>query len=319
MKVLITGGAGFIGSNVCARLLTERPFPVEELVVIDNLSLGRKEFLSEYIADGRVIFYQEDLLNFDNILPIFLRHKPDLVWHLSANSDIQYSAVHTDWDLKQGTLATYNVLESMRRANAKKLIFSSSSAIYGEATLVPTPEDYAPLLPISYYGAGKLAGEGLISAFSHNAGLQAWMFRFANIVGRNGTHGVIVDFIKKLRQNPALLSIYGDGLQAKPYLHVSDCVAGILFGFSHAANQVNYFNLGCPGATAVKDIAAIVMRQMNLSNVEIAYTGGARGWPGDVPQVRMDTQKMERLGWRASGTSTQAVERATSELVQQIV
>ena len=318
-KILITGGAGFIGSNVCQTLLKDQPFPVEHIAVVDNLSLGKKEFLREFIDNGQVTLYEQDLLHFDELLPIFEQHHPALVWHLAANSDIQYSAIHTDWDLKQGTLATYNVLECMRRCGAKKLIFSSSSAIYGETKVMPTPEDIGPLFPISYYGAAKLAGEGLVSAFCHNAGFQAWMFRFANIVGRNGTHGVIVDFIKKLRQDPAALAIFGDGEQAKPYLHVADCVAGMLFGYMRAADQVNYFNLGCPGATSVKDITQIVMRQLGLSNVKISYTGGARGWPGDVPQVRMDTQKMEQLGWRASGTSTEAVERATADLAAQII
>lgn len=317
MKILVTGGAGFIGSNLCHFLTNNKPLPLEELVVIDNLSLGQREFIFELIAAGTVTFYEEDLLNFEKILSIFAKHKFDLVCHLAANSDIGYGAEYTDWDLKQGALATYHVLECMKRTGAKKIVFSSTSAIYGEASLAPTLEDYGPLFPISFYGASKLAAEGLISSFCHNFGLQAWIYRFGNIVGKNGTHGVMVDFVKKLKQNPAELQIFGNGEQAKPYLYVQDCIDGMLFGFLNSTKQLNFFNLACAGATLVKEIAEIVIKQMQLPDVTLRYTGGERGWPGDVAQVRLDTQKLAKLGWQATHTSTEAVAKAAVDLVQQ--
>ncbi|MBI4049951.1 MAG: NAD-dependent epimerase/dehydratase family protein [Candidatus Doudnabacteria bacterium] len=312
MKILITGGAGFIGSNLVNVLIKK-----DKVVVIDNMILGKKEFIQSAIDGGRVEFYEQDLLDFPKTLEVFEKHKFDLVFHMSANSDISYGTKNTDWDLKQETLVTYNVLESMRRTGVQKIVFASTSAIYGEAPVKPIAEDYGPLLPISFYGAGKLASEGLITAFCHNYDLQAWLFRFANIVGRNGTHGVLVDFIKKLRANPKVLEVLGDGRQAKPYLHVDDCVAGMLFGYTNSREKVNYYNLACEGATPVAKIAELVIAAMKLENVAIHYTGGARGWAGDVPQVRLDADKLARLGWKASMSSDEAVNRAINDLLKQ--
>lgn len=317
MKILVTGGAGFIGSNLVRALHEGKFFPVEEIIVVDNLSLGRKEFIADLIDNQHVHFYQQDLLDQPALLDVFAKHKPDLVWHLSANSDIGYGAKFTDWDLKQGTVVTYNVLESMRRHDVKKIIFSSTSAIYGEAKTMPTPEDYGPLFPISFYGASKLAGEALVSSFCHNFGFQAWIFRFANIVGYNGTHGAIVDFIRRLKQDSARLPVLGDGKQAKPYLHVSDCVAGMVFGFAHASDQVNFFNLACSGATSVTTIAETVIAEIGVK-ASIEYSGGARGWVGDVAQVRLDPTKMMALGWSARYSSDEAVRVATQELIKQL-
>jgi len=317
MKILVTGGAGFIGSNLSRALSNNVYFLVEEIVVIDNLSLGKKEFIQDLIDDKRFFFYKEDLLNFDVILKIFEKHKFDLVWHLSANSDIGYGAKFTDWDLKQGTLVTYNILECMKRTDVKKIIFASTSAIYGEATALPTPENYGPLHPISFYGASKLACEGLITAFCHNFDFQAWMYRFGNIVGKNGTHGAIVDFIKKLKANPKELEVLGDGKQAKPYLYVDDCINGMAYGFKNATNQVNFFNLACEGATSVTTIAESVI-DIVKPTAKIRYTGGERGWAGDIAQVRLDTKKMESLDWKTSYTSDEAVKKAVTDLIKQL-
>src|SRR5258708_33248142 len=224
MRLFVTGGAGFVGSNLVERLRSED----HAVTVFDDLSAGSREFLCG--LEGRPGFQsiKGDLLNLEDLSSALRNH--DAVFHLAANSDIGKGRQQTDRDFRLGTVATFNVLEAMRRAGVDQLVFSSSSVVYGEPTVIPTPEDYGPLFPISLYGASKLACEGLISAFSHNYGIQAWIFRFANICGRHGTHGAIVDFIRKLQANHRRLEILGDGKQAKPNLHVSEGVAGRVYG-----------------------------------------------------------------------------------------
>ena len=312
MNILLTGGSGFVGSNLAERLLADG----HHVTVFDDLSAGKLEFLRECRASDRFCFVHGDLL-----VPGEIRQAvrgQDVVFHLAANSDIEKGRRESDRDLRLGTLATFNTLDAMRDAGVKQLVFSSSSVVYGEPKQIPTPEDYGPLLPISLYGASKLACEGLISAFAHNYGIQSWIFRFANICGRHGTHGAIVDFINKLRATPGRLEVLGDGKQAKPNLHVSECVDGMIHGWQHARDDVNYFNLGCEGATPTDDIARYVIAALGLHDVDVVHTGGARGWPGDVPQVRLDVTKMERLGWRAKMTSNEAVERACRELAGEL-
>jgi UDP-glucose 4-epimerase len=311
VKVFVTGGAGFVGSHMAARLVRDG----HAVTAYDNLSLGKREFLDELIAGGRCALVVGDLLDKAKVCQAMAGH--DLVIHLAANSDIFRGLEDTELDLQQGVIATFNTLEAIRVNDIRRLIFSSSSVVYGEPTEIPTPEDYGPLLPISFYGASKLACEGLISSYGHNFGLQSWMYRFGNIVGTHATHGVILDFIRKLKANPRRLEVLGDGRQSKPYLHVGDCVDGMLFGFARANDPVNVFNLAVDDACDVKTIAQTVIARMGLKGVEIAYTGGSRGWPGDVPRVGLSHEKLARLGWRASMTSRQAVERATEEIVVQ--
>jgi len=281
----------------------------------DNLSLGRRAFLADLIDAGTCTLIEADLLDADRLTEAMAGH--DVVIHLAANSDIFRGLEDTELDLNQGVLATFSVLEAMRRNDVKRLIFSSSSVVYGEPTVVPTPEDYGPLLPISFYGASKLACEGLVTAYGHNFGIQSWMYRFGNIVGPNATHGVILDFIHKLQADPTRLEVLGDGRQAKPYLHVSDCVDGMLFGFEHAAAPVNVFNLAVEDVVDVATIARIVIEAMGLDGVTVRYTGGERGWPGDVPRVGLSPRRMSDLGWTASMTSRQAVQRVAREIVAQ--
>ncbi|MBN1346143.1 MAG: NAD-dependent epimerase/dehydratase family protein [Phycisphaerae bacterium] len=312
MKAFVTGGAGLVGSVIVDRLMAEG----HSTTIYDNLSLGQKAFLESHLDDNRCRFLQEDLLDTETLDKAMAGH--DIIFHMAANSDIMQGVRDTAHDLRQGTLATFNTLDAMRKNDIKKIVFASSSVVYGESKQMPTEEDYGPLLPISFYGASKLACEGLTSAFCHNFQMQAWVYRFGNIVGENGTHGVILDFIRKLQKDPTALKILGDGKQAKPYLHVDDCVDGMLYGLAHADDEVNYFNLAVLDALDVASIAEIVVKAMGLSGVTFSYTGGKRGWKGDVPQVRLSPEKMAKLGWKARLTSRQAVEFAVKQLVERL-
>jgi len=310
-KILVTGGAGFIGSNLVEILLEKGA----KVTVYDNLSLGKKEFLLPFIKDSKFKFVKADLLDRKKLDKIM--HNKDTVFHMAANSDIPYGMKFPEVELKNGTIATHNVLESMRKNGVKKIVFASTSAVYGDKPkALPIPENYGPLFPISFYGASKLACEGLISAFCHNFGFQAWIFRFANVIGKNGTHGAALDFVKKLKKNPKELEILGDGKQAKPYINVKECVQGMIYGTKKANDQLNFFNLSCQGATSVKKIAKAVVGEMGLKKVKFKYTGGQRGWKGDVPQVRMDDKKIRKLGWKAKLTSDQAVKTGVRDLIE---
>jgi len=271
------------------------------------------EFIEQHLGKTNFQFVQGDLLDFEALSNVIAGN--DVVFHLAANPDVRVGITDTNLDLQQGVNATYNVMEAMRINRIARIIFASSSTVYGEAGTMPLDEDYGPLLPISLYGAAKLACEGFISAFCHLFDTQAWIFRFANVVGVRGSHGVIFDFINKIQQNPGRLEILGDGTQEKPYLHVGDCVAGILFGFEHSQGQVNVFNLGVDSSTNVTDIANMLVEAMGLSGVEFNYTGGDRGWRGDIPQVRFNTTRMNRLGWKARFASEQAVKRAILDIL----
>ena len=312
MRYFVTGGAGFIGSHLVDRLIEQG-----EVTVYDNLSSGKAEFILHHIGEPNFHFIEGDLLDWQKLAESMKNH--EVLFHLAANPDARLGIDRTDLDLKQETIVTYNVLEAMRVKGIKKIVFSSSGTIYGETPVIPLAENYGPVLPISLYGAGKVASEALISAFCHSFDIRSWIFRFANIVGRRATHGVIYDFINKLRKNPDELEILGDGTQEKPYLWVGDCVDGILFGFSNSDQRVNVFNLGCETTIDVNTVAKLVVAAMQLKEVHFKYTGGDRGWKGDVPQVRFDTSKMKRLGWEAKLTSDQAVRRAISEIVPEIV
>jgi len=307
-RYFITGGAGFIGSHLVDRLASSG-----EVTVYDNLSSGKKEFIRHHLNSRNFRFVQADLLDLDALNKAIANH--DVVFHLAANPDVRAGLTDTRLDLEQGTLTTYNLLEAMRLNEIGKIVFASSSTVYGEAGLKPVSEDYGPLLPISLYGAGKLACEGLISAFCHLFDIQAWIFRIANVVGARSSHGVIFDFINKLKQNPEELEILGDGTQEKPYLYIDDCIDGILFGFEHSQERVNVLNLGSDSSTNVAAIANLLVEAMGLSNVKFSYTGGNRGWRGDIPQVRFDITKIRNLGWKPRYSSDEAVRRAMRDII----
>lgn len=307
-RYFITGGAGFIGSHLVDRLISSG-----EVSVYDNLSSGKKEFIQHHLGNHNFGFIQADLLDFATLNKAVANH--DIVFHLAANPDVRAGITNTKLDLQQGMLATYNLLEAMRLNQISKIVFASSSTVYGEAGTKAVAEDYGPLLPISLYGASKLASEGLISAFCHLFDMQAWIFRFANVVGARASHGVIFDFINKLKQNPEELEILGDGTQEKPYLYVDDCIDGILFGLKHSQERVNVLNLGSDSSTNVTAIANMVVEAVGLSGVKFRYTGGNRGWRGGVPQVRFDMTKIRNLGWKPRYSSDEAVRQAIKDIL----
>jgi UDP-glucose 4-epimerase len=309
-SILVTGGAGFIGSHLVEGLLKEN-----EVTVLDNFSSGRREFIAPHINNSRFHLLEADLFD-TNALEKALARK-DMVFHLAANPDVKLGAENTRVHLEQNVLATYNLLEAMRKSGVKKIAFTSTSTIYGEATTVPTPENYGPLLPISLYGASKLACEALISSYCHTFEMQSWIYRFANIVGERGTHGVLVDFIRKLRENPRELEILGSGRQKKSYLEVKDCVRAMMHCVQHSDGRINIFNIGSEDCVDVIEIANIVAAQMGLADVRYRYKGGVdgRGWKGDVKVMQLCIEKIKKLGWTPQSGSARAIEAAVKALL----
>lgn len=312
-KHLVTGGAGFIGSHLVDRLMEEG----NSVTVYDNLVSGRREWIERHIGKSNFQFIQADLSNSEALKEAMKGQ--EIIWHLGANTDIPGGNRVTDLDLKNCAIATWNVLEAMRQLNIDKVLFTSSATVYGDAPPVSLSEIHGPLLPISLYGAGKLACEGLISAYSHLFGIKAWIFRFANVAGGRMGHGVIFDFIQKLRQNPKELEILGNGKQEKPFFLVEDCIEGMLCAFQNYENQYDIYNLGCDSFTSVTRVAQIVSEEMGLDNVEFKYTGGRRGWSGDVPVVHFNVDKMRKLGWQTRYGSDEAVRIAARRLIGKIV
>jgi len=304
MKTLITGGAGFIGSHLCDSLLEIN----HSITVVDNLLLGRIENIDHLIGRSDFTFIQEDLLYLEKLKQIFAEGQFDMVFHLAANSDIQKGGNDLEVDYNLTFNTTFNVLLCMREFGVKKLFFASTSAIYGE-TNERLFENYGSLQPVSNYGAGKLASEAFISAFSSAYNIQTWITRFPNVAGERFTHGVIYDFINRLHQDPAVLTVLGNGEQNKPYLYVKDLVAGILFVCQNANDRYNIYNLGSDTRTKVKEIAQMVIEEMGLT-AKIKYTGGDRGWIGDVPEFKYDLNKINNLGWFAAHNSNDSVRLA---------
>jgi UDP-glucose 4-epimerase len=312
LRIFVTGAAGFIASNLIPRLLARG----DDVAGADNFFLGKREYVASH---PRFVFHEIDLLDLEGVAALMEAFRPERVWHLAANSDISFGTKYTDFDLKGGTLVTYNVLEAMRRTAVKEIVFSSSGAVYGEPTVMPTPEDYGPILPISLYAASKVACETLITAFAHNYDIRAWIYRFGNIVGPNPTHGVIHDFVLRLRDDSSKLVVLGDGTQAKPYVYVEDCLDGMEFGIANAREHVNVYNLAVDDQTSVREIAEWTIEAMGIDRaaVDVQYGESPRGWRGDVPQVQLDTRRMTALGWTPRLSSREAVRRTIREVVEQ--
>ncbi len=311
-RCFVTGAAGFIGSHLVEHLLAAG----NSVTGYDNLSSGRVEWLSDVRDAPCFRFVRADLLDAATLRRAMEGH--DAVFHLGGNTDIPIGTSDPSIDLKNCTIATFNVLEAMRATGVRTILFASSSTVYGEPAVRPTPESYGPLLPESHYGAAKLACEGLISAFCALHGLQGWLYRFGNVLGARMGHGVLVDFIRKLESDPVELEILGDGKQEKNYFLVEDCIDGMLYAYRHSRDRAcDVFNLGCESNVIVDQIAQIVIEEMSLKDVQLRYTGGDRGWPGDVPKVIYDLSKMKRLGWEPRHNSADAVRAAVRRLLDQ--
>lgn len=301
MKLLVTGGAGFIGSHLCDALIADG----HVVVAIDNLSLGRRKNLEQLEGNSQFTFVEGDILDSAVFDTLVATGGFDAVFHMAANSDIARSHQSPDIDLNNTFLTTFRVLEAMRKAGVKQLVFASTSAIYGEAK-GKVREDYGPLEPISHYGAGKMASEAFISSYGENYGIQSWITRFPNVVGPRGTHGAVFDFVHKLKKTPDSLTVLGNGTQEKPYLNVLDLVGAILLVWRTCSARFNAYNVGADTRTTVARIAQIVIEE-GPGQAEIVYTGGDRGWIGDVPKFEYDTAALNALGWRPSMTSDDAV------------
>jgi len=308
-KILVTGGAGFIGRHLVDRLIEKG----NKVTVFDNISSGKLQFIEHHLENPDFTLIKGDLLDQEAIEAAC--RDIDIVCHVAANPDVRLGATDTRAHLEQNILATYNLLEAMRKNSVKEIAFTSTSTVYGEASIMPTPEDYGPLIPISLYGASKLACEALITSYSHTFDMRAWIFRFANIVGPRSTHGITIDFIKKLEKNPNALEVLGDGKQEKSYLHVSECVDAIIFLIEKSREKVNIFNIGSEDTISATEIGKIVIEEMGLSDVKFVYTGGSRGWKGDVPKMRLGIEKMKALGWKPVYSSERSVRETARALL----
>jgi UDP-glucose 4-epimerase len=315
-KVLVTGGAGFIGSHLVDALMARG----DEVCVFDNLSTGSLENVRRWLGSSGFTFIRGDLLSPADLERLEVE-RYSVIFHLAANPEVKIGSTNPSVHFKQNIVATHGLLELVRRAASRPtLAFASTSTVYGEASRIPTPEDYAPLKPISTYGASKLACEALITAYAYTYGFNAVIYRLANIVGPRSKHGVIYDFIQKLKKNPRELEVLGDGTQAKSYLHVSDCVEAMLLGLEKSSEQVEIFNVGSEDQVDVKTIAEIVVEEMGLKDVKLTFTGGVdggRGWKGDVKNMLLDVSRLKALGWRPRLNSKQAVREAAKSLMRE--
>ena len=291
MKAFVSGGAGFIGSNLVDRLLDVG----HEVTVYDNLSTGLLQFL-EYARDfDRFRLVEGDLLDEDTLSEAIAGH--EFVFHLAANADVRFGTEHPRRDLEQNTIVTNNVLEAMRKNGISKIAFASTGSVYGDATVIPTPENAPFPIQTSLYAASKMAGEGLIAAYCGGFGFQSWIFRFVSILGERYTHGHVFDFYRKLKQNPSRLEVLGNGKQRKSYLYIQDCIDAMLFALEKSNAPVNVLNLGVDGYCELNDSIGWICKELGVTP-KLEYSGGDRGWIGDNPFIFLDTSKIRDLGWK---------------------
>jgi UDP-glucose 4-epimerase len=291
MRAFITGGAGFIGSNLADRLLKLG----YEVVVYDNFCTGQRKFIDQNLTNKNYSLIHADVLDQSTLIQAM--GNSDMVFHFQANADVRGGIENTSIDLEQNIIGTHNILEAMKIHGIKRIAFASSATVYGEPDEIPTPENIAPI-QTSLYGASKYSAEALIEAYCEYFDIKSWIFRFVSFMGPRYTHGVIFDFMKKLRKNPGVLHILGDGSQRKSYLHVSDGINAILTAIEKSFDKSNIFNLGNKEWIRVTDLADIVCNTLGLKDVRYIFAGGIRGWKGDTPFVHLNTTKIEALGWK---------------------
>jgi len=315
-KVLVTGGAGFIGSHLVDRLMTNK----YDVTVIDNLSSGSTSNLEKWLHNPSFTFIEGDLKNHESLKKAIAG--VELVFHFTANPEVRVGETDPRVHFEENLLATFNLLEAVRKAaSVRAVVFASTSTVYGEARVLPTPEDYGPSIPISTYGASKQGAEALISSYAYTFGLRALILRFANVVGPRATIGVIADFIRKLRQNPKRLEILGDGTQKKSYLYIDDCIDAILCAverFLKGKEKLDVCNIGSADQVAVKRIAQLVAEEMGIPSPKLVATGGVdggRGWKGDVKTMHLSIEKLLKIGWKPKLNSEEAVRLAALKLL----
>lgn len=317
-RVVVTGGAGFIGSHLVDRLMSRQL----HVKVLDNFSNGSRKNIERWLKNQRFNLIEGDLKNPKDAKKAV--ENVQLVFHLAANPEVRVGESEPSVHFRENLVATFNLLEAMRAStHAKNLVFTSTSTIYGEATRLPTPEDYGPTMPISTYGASKLGCEALASGYAHVFRLRTLILRLANVVGPRASHGVVVDFIKKLRSNPAKLEILGDGTQKKSYLHVSDCANAIVYlthHFLQGKKKFDLYNVGSVDQIGVTRIAELVAREMRTRDTEFCYIAAnneGRGWLGDVKFMHLSTDKSSQVGWRPRYNSQQAIKAAAKSILQE--
>ncbi len=310
-KWFVTGGAGFIGSHVVDLLVSAGC----KVTVYDNLRSSTDNYIKDYITSKKITFYQKDLLDQSTLRKAMKGH--DIIWHLGANTNIPDGFVKHRMDLENDAIATWNVLESMVQNNIKDILFSSTGAVYGERITGDFAETSGPLIPVSLYGAGKIASEAFISAYCNLFDIKAWIFRFGNVIGERTNHGIIYDFIHKLKKNQKVLKVLGTGKGEKNYFLAEECIHGMLYTYNNVRKGPFpiLVNLGTDSTSKIMKISKIIMEEMNLKNVKYAFTGTQKGWPGDQPVVLLDTSKIHKLGWFAKKTSDQAVRIAVRRLL----
>jgi len=313
-RFFIVGGAGFIGSHFTDHLLSDPR--VRRVTLYDNFSSGRDWHLAHHAADSRLAVVRADVKDLGALRSAMDGH--DVVIHLASNPDIARAETEPDIDFREGTYLTQNVVEAMRTSSAKRILYASGSGVYGDLGLVEAREDHGPLLPISTYGASKLAGEALITAYSHMFGLSGCAFRFGNVVGSRQTHGVGFDFVRRLLKDPTRLEILGDGTQSKSYIHVKDVVDGVLLANELGGKDFEAYNVATGDYVTVREIAELALEVLDLSpdRTRLSFGIGSRGWKGDVPVVRLDISRIQALGWRCRQNTREALRSSMLELLK---
>lgn len=317
---LITGGAGFIGSHLTERLLKES----HKVTILDNFSSANLKNIEPFINNPSLTIIKKDLKNPFKLNQIVEECK--IIFHLAANPEVRVGETDPKVHFEENILTTFNLLEAIQQSNTPKtIIFTSTSTVYGEASQIPTPENYAPLIPISTYGASKLASEALITSYAYTYNHRALILRLANIIGPKSNHGVIIDFIKKIVKNPKQLEILGDGLQEKSYLYITDCIEAIIHltnKFCRNKKRVDVYNIGSNDRITVKEIAKIVAEEMKTPNIKFKFTGGVdggRGWKGDVKKMQLSINRLVKTGWKPKYTSKQAVRLTAKALKEEVL